>query len=114
MARFGGLGGGLGRLPRSDRRGGGGRRPSEGESKKRKAPPFKVVLRDATELVRARKGRLALGFALLAVNRIAGLVLPGTTKFLLDEVIGKGRRELLSVLVLAAGAATLVQAVTSF
>jgi subfamily B ATP-binding cassette protein MsbA len=64
--------------------------------------------------VHARRGRLALGFGLLAVNRICGLVLPGTTKFLLDEVIGKGRRELLAVLVLAAGGATLVQAVTSF
>ncbi|HEY3170310.1 MAG TPA: ABC transporter ATP-binding protein, partial [Thermoanaerobaculia bacterium] len=77
-------------------------------------PPFKVVMRDAAELVRARKGRLALGFGLLAINRICGLVLPGTTKFLLDEVIGKGKRELLGLLVLAAGGATLVQAITSF
>jgi subfamily B ATP-binding cassette protein MsbA len=108
-----GLGSGLAGLPRADRRGGaaGRARPDE---KKRKAPPFKVVLRDAGELLSARKGRLAFGFALLAVNRLAGLVLPGTTKFLLDEVIGKGRRELLGVLVLAAGGATLIQAVTSF
>jgi subfamily B ATP-binding cassette protein MsbA len=84
------------------------------EEKKRKAPPFKVVMRDAAELAQQRKGRLAVGFGLLAVNRICGLVLPGTTKFLLDEVIGKGRRELLGVLVLAAGGATLIQAVTSF
>jgi subfamily B ATP-binding cassette protein MsbA len=113
MARGVRLGSGLAGLPRGDRRGGGGSRIREGERKK-KAPPFKVVARDAAELVRARRGRLALGFGLLAVNRICGLVLPGTTKFLLDEVIGKGRRELLAVLVLAAGGATLVQAVTSF
>jgi ABC-type multidrug transport system fused ATPase/permease subunit len=108
-----GLGSGLAGLPRVDRRGGaaGRARPDE---KKRKAPPFKVVLRDAAELLSARKGRLAFGFALLAVNRLSGLVLPGTTKFLLDEVIGKGRRELLGVLVLAAGGATLIQAITSF
>jgi subfamily B ATP-binding cassette protein MsbA len=55
-----------------------------------------------------------VGFGLLAINRLCSLVLPGTTKFLLDEVIGKGRRELLATLVLAAGGATLVQAVTSF
>ena len=113
MARGMGLGSGLAGLPRADRRGGASGR-ARPEEKKRKAPPFKVVLRDAAELLSARKGRLAFGFALLAVNRLAGLVLPGTTKFLLDEVIGKGRRELLGVLVLAAGGATLIQAVTSF
>jgi subfamily B ATP-binding cassette protein MsbA len=113
MARLGGIGGGLA-LPRSDRRGGRAARSAGGDEKKRKAPPFKVIVRDAAELVHERRGRLAIGFGLLAINRICGLVLPGTTKFLLDEVIGKGRRELLAVLVLAAGGATLVQAVTSF
>ena len=116
MARGIGLGSGLAGLPRVDRRGGAGRgaRGARPDEKKRKAPPFKVVLRDAAELLSARKGRLAFGFGLLAVNRLCGLVLPGTTKFLLDEVIGKGRRELLGVLVLAAGGATLIQAITSF
>ncbi|HEY3170623.1 MAG TPA: hypothetical protein VGK08_06440, partial [Thermoanaerobaculia bacterium] len=81
MARPGVLSGGFGRLPRGDRRGGRGR--VRQDEKKRTPPPFKVVMRDAAELVRARKGRLALGFGLLAINRICGLVLPGTTKFLL-------------------------------
>ncbi len=111
---MGGFGGGLGGLPRADRRGGSAARAPRPDEKKRKAPPLKVVLRDARELLSARKGRLALGFGLLAVNRLCGLVLPGTTKFLLDEVIGKGRRELLGILVLAAGGATLIQAITSF
>jgi subfamily B ATP-binding cassette protein MsbA len=75
---------------------------------------LRVVLRDAAELVHARRGRLALGLALLATNRLAALVLPGTTKFLLDDVMGRGDRSLLPLLVLAAGGATLVQAASSF
>src|SRR5687767_6388017 len=82
-----------------------GQEPGEtegsGDKKKPKKPlSFKVVLADAVELVRARKGRLAIGLGLMLINRVAGLVLPGTTKFLLDEVIGQGNRALLSQLIL--------------
>ena len=87
--------------------------PSEANNKKTPLKP-RVVFADALELVQARKGRLALGLGLMAINRLCGLVLPGTTKYLLDDVIGKGNRELLMQLVLVAGAATLIQAVTSF
>src|SRR4029077_5420301 len=73
-----------------------------------------TVLNDAVELVKARKGRLLVGFLLMAVNRAAGLILPGTTKNLPDDVIGKHSRGMLMELVLVAGAATLLQAVTSF
>ena len=48
----------------------------------------------------------------MLVNRLSGLVLPATSKYLIDDVIGKRRAELLMPLALAAGAATLVQAVT--
>jgi ABC-type multidrug transport system fused ATPase/permease subunit len=81
---------------------------------KKKTLKARTVLDDALDLVRARKGRLAVGLVLMAINRVAGLVLPGTTKYLMDDVIGKGNRQLLTQLVLAAGAATIVQAVTSF
>ena len=50
----------------------------------------------------------------MLVNRLSGLVLPATSKYLIDDVIGKQRAELLMPLALAAGAATVVQAVTSF
>ncbi len=52
--------------------------------------------------------------ALMAVSRLAGLVLPATSKVLIDDVVGKSRGDLLWPLALAAGAATLVQAVTGF
>ncbi len=69
----------------------------------------------ATPASWSRRARAASpsGSVLMSINRLCGLVLPGTTKFLLDEVIGKGNREMLGQLVLAAGAATLIQAVTS-
>ena len=69
---------------------------------------------EARELVWAHRGRLALGIVLMLVNRLAGLVLPATSKFLIDDVIGRGRAELLMPLALAAGAATLVDATTAF
>jgi len=70
--------------------------------------------REARELVWANRSRLGVGLGLMLVSRISGLVLPGTTKLLIDDVIGKHRTELLVPIALAAGAATLVQAGTSF
>jgi subfamily B ATP-binding cassette protein MsbA len=83
------------------------------------APPKKplrlrIVFDDAKDLVRANRGRLIFGLVLMLFNRLSGLVLPGTTKYLLDEVIGKHDRAMLWTLIFAAGGATLVQAITSF
>ncbi|MGH9970393.1 MAG: ABC transporter ATP-binding protein [Pyrinomonadaceae bacterium] len=69
---------------------------------------------DARELVWAHRKRLMLGAVLMLVNQAMGLVLPASTKYLIDEVIIKGRTDLLWKIALAAGAATVVQAVTSF
>ncbi len=87
--------------------------PSEAPGKKTALKP-RTVLNDAVELVKARKGRLSLGLLLMVINRAAGLILPGTTKYLLDDVFGKHNRGMLMELLLVAGAATLIQAVTSF
>src|SRR5918992_2975664 len=65
-------------------------------------------------LVWAHRRRLIIGLVLMLVSRLAGLVLPASSKWLIDDVVGKGRTELLMPIALAAGAATLVQAVTSF
>ena len=114
MARIGLMGGGLTSREARAQKTKGSSAKSDESGKAKKSLPLSVILRDAAELLRARRGRLALGFGLLAISRIAGLVLPGTTKFLLDNVIGKGQRQLLLPIVLAAGAATLVQAVTGY
>jgi ABC-type multidrug transport system fused ATPase/permease subunit len=74
----------------------------------------KVVLADALDLIRARKGRLAFGLLLMAINRMAALVLPWTTKSLVDDVFRKGNLHLLYQLVLAGGVATIAQALTSY
>src|ERR1051325_6030519 len=69
---------------------------------------------DARELVWAHRRRLILGAGLMIVNQAMGLVLPASTKYLIDVVIGQGRTDLLWKIALAAGAATTVQAVTTF
>ena len=50
-----------------------------------------MVWREARELIWAHRGRLSLGLALMLVNRLSGLVLPATSKYLIDEVIMKGQ-----------------------
>jgi ABC-type multidrug transport system fused ATPase/permease subunit len=64
-------------------------------------------------LGRYRRG-LAVGFALMIVGRLLGFVLPASTKYLIDNVLGKGEWNLLGPLALAVGGATVVQAITSF
>jgi subfamily B ATP-binding cassette protein MsbA len=72
------------------------------------------ALRELNALVGPRRGVLALGLGMVLVNRLAGLVLPGSTKYLLDDVVGAGNMALLTPIVVAVAAATLVQAGTAF
>ncbi|MBI4265841.1 MAG: ABC transporter ATP-binding protein [Acidobacteria bacterium] len=81
---------------------------------KKKPVTVSAAWREARDLVWAHRRRLAIGLSLMLVSRLAGLVLPFTSKYLIDDVLGNNRTELLMPLALAAGAATLVQAVTSF
>src|SRR3954464_5652410 len=70
--------------------------------------------REARELVWAHRRRLGTGLALMLISRVAGLVLPGSSKWLIDEGVIKKRPELLLPIAVAGGVATLIQAVTSF
>src|SRR5215471_1944113 len=69
---------------------------------------------DSRELVWAHRRRLLLGAVLMIANQAMGLVLPASTKYLIDVVIGMGRTDLLWKIAVAAAGATLIQALTSF
>ena len=75
---------------------------------------LRALLPEVWSLMRPRRGVLALAFVLMAVNRVAGLVLPGSTKLLVDDVIGARRVDLLLPLVAGVVTATIVQGGTSF
>ena len=81
---------------------------------KTKSDQWWALLPDVWFLIRPRRGLLAVGFCVMAVNRVAGLVLPASSKFLIDDIIGKRHLQLLLPLVLAVVGATAVQGVSSF
>ncbi|MCZ6703201.1 MAG: ABC transporter ATP-binding protein [Ignavibacteria bacterium] len=61
-----------------------------------------------------RKNILLVGLILIIISRLSSLVLPGATKFLMDDVIVKGDTEMLKILLIVVGLSILVQAITSF
>ena len=81
---------------------------------KKKKPNYSNAWKEARGLIWHHRRRLGVGLLLMLVNRLAGLVLPASSKYLIDHVIGQRRADLLGTIAIAAGAATLVQAVTSF
>jgi len=83
-------------------------------SKKPKSERLKALLPDIWALISPRKGLLATGLLLMAVNRVSGLVLPSSTKFLIDDVVGKRHTEMLLPIIFAVVGATALQGITSF
>src|SRR5437762_4796343 len=88
--------------------------PMSAEPARKKKVSASDAWREARELLWAHRRRLTIGLILMLVSRMAGLVLPASSKYLIDDVVGKNRTDLLLPIALAAGAATVVQAVTSF
>ena len=85
---------------------------ARGETTKKKAN-LKRVMPEVWRLVRPRRWLLLGGLALMAVNRVAGLVLPLSTKYFFDNILhGNGSR--LPMYVTAVFTATAIQAVTSY
>ncbi len=83
---------------------------------KPKKSPTEVwkALPEIWALLRPRKGILLLGFLLMTINRLCGLVLPASTKFLVDNVFAAHQMRLLMPIVLSVIAATLIQGLSSF
>ncbi len=83
-------------------------------SDRKKSVDLKAIWPEVWKLVKPRRGILLLGFVLMLVNRLAGLVLPASTKFVIDDVIGARNVALLLPIVLGVVTATLIQGVTSY
>ncbi|MGH7460231.1 MAG: ABC transporter ATP-binding protein, partial [Longimicrobiales bacterium] len=84
------------------------------ETSKRKQFNFANVRAEAHALVLEHRRSLTIGMGLMLINRLAGLVLPGSAKFIFDEVFANGRAELLVPIAAVAAGATLVQALTGY
>jgi subfamily B ATP-binding cassette protein MsbA len=102
------------RGPRSERIKAAVPQPTDSKKPEKRKIRWSEAWQEASVLLWARRGRLALGMALMLVNRLSGLVLPASSKLVIDDVIGKSRHDLLLPIALASGAATLVQAVTTY
>lgn len=61
-----------------------------------------------------RKNILLVGLVLIIISRLAGLVLPGATKFLMDDVIAKGDMEMLKLVLAGVALSIAIQAGTSY
>jgi subfamily B ATP-binding cassette protein MsbA len=75
---------------------------------------MRAIIPAVWDLMRPRRGLLALGLFLMVINRVSGLVLPYSTKFLVDTVISKRHVAMLRPLVLLVLLATIIQGITSF
>ncbi|MEO8724542.1 MAG: ABC transporter ATP-binding protein, partial [Acidobacteriaceae bacterium] len=65
-------------------------------------------------LIKPRRWLLALGFLLMVINRVAMLVTPYMSKYLIDDVVRKREVQILLPIILVVLGATAVQGVTSF
>src|SRR3984885_10210864 len=88
--------------------------PGSSDEVKKKRSPLRKVVPEIWALIKPRRWLLAFGFVLMVINRVSGLVLPASTKFLVDNVLVKRQAEKLPWIVGAVLLATTIQAITSF
>ncbi|MHB1699296.1 MAG: ABC transporter ATP-binding protein [Acidobacteriaceae bacterium] len=92
----------------------GGSRHAHEEGASRPKPSLRKVWPEVMALVRPRRWLLLFGLLLVAIRSVSGLVLPFTTRSLIDNVMGKGQAEKLPLLVGAVLVATVIQGIASF
>lgn len=85
-----------------------------GDTPAKRKPDLKKVLPEVWKLIRPRRWLLLFGLFLVAIKSVSSLVLPFTTRYLLDDVFHQHRASLLLPLALIVFGATAVQAVTSY
>tara|TARA_B100001105_G_scaffold17690_1_gene12907 strand:+ start:1468 stop:3219 length:1752 start_codon:yes stop_codon:yes gene_type:complete len=66
------------------------------------------------EIIWPRRKLIFVGLLLIVLNRVSGLVLPASTKYLVDNAIVAGDMDMLRLILGAVSLAVLVQAVTSY
>jgi ABC-type multidrug transport system fused ATPase/permease subunit len=82
--------------------------------KKSSSERLRELWPDIREMMQPRRKILAIGFLLMVISKVCGLVLPASTKYLIDNVINKHQLQLLAPLVLAVLAATIIQGASGF
>src|ERR1700690_2863256 len=90
------------------------RDPAAGKKAKASSGSFLSLLPEVWGFVRPQRWLLLLGFFLMAINRLAGFVLPASMQPLADKVIHNGQRQLLVPIVGAILIATTIQGITSY
>jgi subfamily B ATP-binding cassette protein MsbA len=88
--------------------------PTKDKPERKQSERWRAIWPDLREMILPRRGMLALSFVLMVINRLCSLVLPISTKPLIDNVIGKRNAEMLLPIVLGIVGATILQGVTSF
>ena len=72
------------------------------QEKKQKLGNVRYVFKN---IILPRKWLLLLGLLIIIVNRLAGLIIPGSSKFLIDNIITEGQYDKLTLLLLVVSGA---------
>src|SRR5215210_4477056 len=89
-------------------------RMADDEKKKKKKIDYSSAWAEARKIIWNSRWRLLVGSVLMLVSRLAGMVLPASTKYIGDEVFTNRNYGLIKWIALAIGISTLIQGVTSF